>query len=160
MMAKKSTENAGQQRDEGGRIMDASVSEHTEVEQRRPVPPQLTPWKPGQSGNPAGRPQGSRNKFAQQYIEDYYQVWQRKGIKALEDCADTQPAKFILVAAHLIPQHFKVEHEHKLSMLSDAELRQNLLEAQEELKRAGITIDIEAEEVAALPAPAGDGSKA
>jgi hypothetical protein len=26
------------------------------------VPKQLTPWKPGQSGNPGGRPQGSRNK--------------------------------------------------------------------------------------------------
>jgi hypothetical protein len=38
-------------------------------------------------------------------------------------------------------------------MLSDAELQQKLLEAKEELARAGITIDLEAEEVAALPAP-------
>jgi hypothetical protein len=38
-------------------------------------------------------------------------------------------------------------------MLSDAELHQRLLEALEELKRAGITIDIEPEEMAALPAP-------
>ena len=29
------------------------------------------------------------------------------------------PARFIAVAASLIPQHFKVEHEHKLTMLSD-----------------------------------------
>jgi len=43
-----------------------------------------------------------------------------RGIKALEDCADKQRTKFILVTAHLIPQHFKVEHEHKLSMLFDA----------------------------------------
>lgn len=26
------------------------------------IPPQLTPFKPGQSGNPAGRPKGSRNR--------------------------------------------------------------------------------------------------
>ena len=26
------------------------------------VPKQLTPWRPGQSGNPAGRPKGSRHK--------------------------------------------------------------------------------------------------
>jgi hypothetical protein len=38
-------------------------------------------------------------------------------------------------------------------MLSDEELRQKVLEAKEELKRAGITIDLEAEELAALPAP-------
>ena len=91
---------------------------------------------PGNSGF-GGRPLGSRNKFAQRYIDDYYDVWQRKGIKALEDYADKQPAKFILVAAHLIPQHFKVEHEHKLSMLSDAELQQKLIEAKEELVARG-----------------------
>jgi hypothetical protein len=50
--------------------------------------------------------------------------------------ATKNPTMFVRVAAMLIPQHFKVEHEHKLSMLSDAELRQRLLEAQEELKRA------------------------
>jgi hypothetical protein len=104
--SKKSAENTEKQRDQGGRFLTRN------------------------SGGP-GRPKGSRNKFAQQYIDDYYDVWQRKGIKALEDYADKQPAKFILVAAHLIPQHFKVEHEHKLSMLSDAELQQKLIEKEE-----------------------------
>ena len=41
--------------------------------------------------------------------------------------------------------------EHKLSGLSDAELQQRLLEAEEELAKAGITIDLEAKEVVALP---------
>lgn len=28
----------------------------------------LTPWKPGQSGNPAGRPQGAKNRITQQKL--------------------------------------------------------------------------------------------
>jgi hypothetical protein len=28
----------------------------------------LKPWKPGESGNPAGRPKGSRNKINQAYV--------------------------------------------------------------------------------------------
>ena len=64
-----------------------------------------------------------------------------------------QPMKFIMVAASLIPQHFKFEHEHELSALSDEELRQQLLEVEPDLAKAGITIDLEAKEVVALPPP-------
>jgi hypothetical protein len=39
-------------------------------------------------------------------------------------------------------------------------LQQRLLEAQETLKRAGITIDLQAEDVAALPAPETSGMPA
>ena len=30
----------------------------------------LTPWKPGQSGNPIGRPPRSRNSFSAAYIRN------------------------------------------------------------------------------------------
>ncbi len=58
-----------------------------------------------------------------------------------------------MVAASLIPQHFKVEHQHKLAGLSDEELQQKLIEAEEELAKAGLTIDLKAKEVVALPSP-------
>ena len=28
------------------------------------------PWKPGESGNPAGRPKGSRNKLGEEFITE------------------------------------------------------------------------------------------
>jgi len=46
---------------------------------------------------------------------------------------------------------FKFEHEQELAGLSDDELQRQLLEAQQELARAGITIDLEAKEVVVLP---------
>jgi Family of unknown function (DUF5681) len=39
-------------------------------------------FKPGQSGNPAGRPLGSRNKLSEAFLADFYQVWQERGIEA------------------------------------------------------------------------------
>lgn len=61
----------------------------------------------------ASTQRASRNKFATQYIDDFYAVWRELGIDALRNAAIKQPAKFIMVAASLIPQHFKFEHEHK-----------------------------------------------
>jgi hypothetical protein len=63
---------------------------------------------------------------------------------------------FVRVADSLIPQHFKLEHEHKLVGLSDDALQRRMLEAQEELARLGMTIDLEANEVAVLPSPQTD----
>jgi len=46
------------------------------------VPKQLTPWKPGESGNPRGRPRGARSKLGAAFIEalaaDFEtQAWRR-----------------------------------------------------------------------------------
>src|SRR5215475_14413387 len=91
------------------------------------------PWQLGQSGNQNGRPKGSRNKFAQQYIDDFYEVWQQEGKAALIKAARNSPARYIAVAAALIPQHFKVEVEHSIAGLSAEELRIKLLETRAKL---------------------------
>jgi hypothetical protein len=50
-------------------------------------------------------PRRFAQKIAQAYIDDYYEVWQQEGINALIACAKKKPDKFIMVVAHLIPQH-------------------------------------------------------
>ncbi len=108
----------------------------------------LIPYKPGQSGNPAGRQLGSRNKLAQQYLDDSYKVWKEEGIDALRKCARNSPARYIAVMAALIPQHFKVEHERTIAGLSIEELREQLREAQARLIASGVELPvIEAEVV-------------
>ena len=40
----------------------------------RPVPAQLTPWKPGQSGNPGGRPRGLSTYIREKTLEGHQLV--------------------------------------------------------------------------------------
>ena len=68
------------------------------------------PWEPGESGNPAGRPRGSRNKFNEAFLADFIDAWQRTGREALTRVAAETPGVFVRVAASLLPRHFKMEH--------------------------------------------------
>ncbi len=74
---------------------------------------QQKPWlfKPGQSGNPAGRPKGSRNKLAEGFLSDAYQQWQQHGPKALETMATSEPAKFCQMVANLLPKEAVLQDE-------------------------------------------------
>ncbi len=45
----------------------------------------LIPWQPGQSGNPAGRPKGTRDRFCKAFIDDLAAEWARRGPQALTE---------------------------------------------------------------------------
>jgi hypothetical protein len=50
--------------------------------------------------------------LAEKFLDDFYDIWQEEGRNPLLKAARNSPARFIQVAAALIPQHFKFEHEH------------------------------------------------
>jgi hypothetical protein len=56
------------------------------------------------SGNPAGRPVGSRNKFADNFFADLSATWAAHGKTAMEKTAQEEPAKFVAICASLIPK--------------------------------------------------------
>jgi hypothetical protein len=80
----------------------------------------LPAWKPGQSGNPAGRPKGSRSKFNEAFLADFIAAWEQLGPEALTRTATESPAVFVRVAASLLPRHFKMEHD--FSDMTDEQL--------------------------------------
>jgi hypothetical protein len=94
----------------------------------------------GNIGGP-GRPKGSRNKLALQFIDDCYASWQVQGVTALDRMATETPAKYCALMANLIPQHFKVEHDHTLTMSED-ELRAKLLEVRAKLLDSDVDPDL------------------
>jgi hypothetical protein len=61
-------------------------------------------WKPGQSGNPAGRQRGSRNKMSENFLRDLHATWERHGALALERCAIDDPSGFVRTVASLLPR--------------------------------------------------------
>ena len=93
-------------------------SDNTEKQQRN-----LIPYKPGQSGNPKGRPKGSRNKLSEDFFRDLSEAWQAFGKPALMAMAWTDPVAFVRVAAQLMPKDVEVTATNiRLERMSSAEL--------------------------------------
>ena len=63
-----------------------------------------TAWKPGQSGNPAGRPIGARAKITEKLLADLADVWEEHGSSVLQRLAVTDPGKLAQIAYGLLPR--------------------------------------------------------
>lgn len=61
-------------------------------------------FKKGQSGNPAGRPKGSKHKLTEAFWNDFAGAWAAHGKVALEAVAKDDPGKFVSVAASVMPK--------------------------------------------------------
>jgi hypothetical protein len=61
------------------------------------------PFAKGVSGNPAGRPVGSRNRLADSFVQDLATAWNQFGEVALKRCAQETPDKFVKIVADLMP---------------------------------------------------------
>jgi hypothetical protein len=79
------------------------------------------PWQPGQSGNPAGRPKGSRHKLEERFLADLLEDWQGHGQAALSAAREKDPVGYVKVAASLMPK--MVEADSALEEFNRDELR-------------------------------------
>jgi Family of unknown function (DUF5681) len=79
-------------------------------------------WQPGQSGNPAGRLRGSRNKLSEEVICALLRDFRKHGEKAIAKVRRTQPAAYLKVLALLVPKEMKVERSQSLKSMTDEEL--------------------------------------
>jgi hypothetical protein len=108
-------------------------AEHTEV---RSVVGR--PFKPGQSGNPKGRPVGSRVKLEEIFVADMVEAWRIHGKSALERTAEKEPAKFAQIAASVLPKQTQQTRIHKLELMTDKELAELLQATDAQMEAAMI----------------------
>ena len=94
-------------------------ADHTAPKQRG------VPFKPGQSGNPAGRPKGARSKLQEDFLRDVLEAWESRGQLALEGMISEKPHEFVKMVAGLMPKEATLNiNDH--SEMTDDELAERV----------------------------------
>lgn len=80
-------------------------------------------FKPGQSGNPLGRPQGARSKFSEAACADALADWTANGATTLERVRLTDPSTYLRVLFSIIPKDIAVSIENRTGPMDSAEMQ-------------------------------------
>lgn len=68
----------------------------------------LKPFKPGESGNPGGKPVGARNRLTTRFLNDLAADFEEHGKQAIKECRETKPDAYIKAIAALCPKEVSV----------------------------------------------------
>jgi Family of unknown function (DUF5681) len=80
------------------------------IESTRPKAKTGNPnWEKGVSGNPAGRPKGSRNKFSENLISAFCADFERNGVEVIAAVRSESPVDYLRLAVSIVPKQFGIE---------------------------------------------------
>ena len=80
------------------------------------------PWQPGQSGNPAGRPIGNRNKLNEKFILALHDDFVQHGAKVIEQVRKEKPDTYLKVIASILPRELHVKDGSLFDGMSNEQL--------------------------------------
>ena len=92
--------------------------------------PRLKPsspaWQPGQSGNPKGRPIGSRNKLNERFILELHDDFAQHGRAVIERVREQRPDVYLKVIASILPRELHFKNEFPFEGMSSGQLDEML----------------------------------
>ena len=72
------------------------------------MPREDTQFKKGHKG--PGRPKGARNKFSEDFVEEFAAHFEEHGAEAFDRVYKEQPGLYLRLAAMLVPKDFNLKH--------------------------------------------------
>lgn len=69
----------------------------------------LKPFKPGETGNPGGKPVGARNRLTAAFLNALAKDFDDHGAAAIKECRETKPEAYIKAIAALCPKEIEVK---------------------------------------------------
>lgn len=83
-------------------------------------PPDHTKWKPGQSGNPGGKPVAARNKLQSDFLRDLAADFDKHGKQAIKECRENKPDAYVRAIVQLMPKELEIKRP--MEDITDADL--------------------------------------
>jgi len=84
--------------------------------------PSSPAWQPGQSGNPKGRPTGSRNKLNEKFILALHDDFVAHGPKVIARVREEKPDIYLKVIASILPRELHVKEQSMFDGMTNEQL--------------------------------------
>jgi Family of unknown function (DUF5681) len=68
-------------------------------------------WKPGQSGNPNGRPVGAKQRLSEDFVEALLKDFCQHGASAIEACRVEKPEAYLTVISRVLPKDVNLKSD-------------------------------------------------
>ena len=87
---------------------------------------------PGRSGNPRGRPEGSRHILSENFLKALADDFDLNGVEAIQECRVESPYQYLSVIARVIPKDIQFDH-NPLEDMTQEELERQIIKFSSEL---------------------------